>query len=270
MLAQEILLKAKKSVWSSRVSDNTSKIRGTGMDFCEIRPYQLGDDVRHINFLASSKGEELQTNVFNEDRQMSVVISALLTSSLYFGSHILKTQTVAETVAILGFSSLKQHHATKIVLFGKEMKVFILKSQAQLLEIIEYILNYDYKNIDFDLQKVQDFLLNHHKSFVVALGDFYTDYDLGAVAHKHQLSVVIIRDMLEENPEFLDNLDLVNLQNNHKISIDFNHNIVKKYQNTLQNMDEKTYTSLQKHRANIGKIYTTDDSFLKLNSIIGG
>jgi hypothetical protein len=40
-------------------------MRGDGLDFCEIRPYQAGDDIRKINFSASGKTGELQTNVFN-------------------------------------------------------------------------------------------------------------------------------------------------------------------------------------------------------------
>jgi uncharacterized protein (DUF58 family) len=40
--------------------EHLSKMRGDGLDFCEIRPYQAGDDIRKINFSASGKTGELQ------------------------------------------------------------------------------------------------------------------------------------------------------------------------------------------------------------------
>ena len=92
MLAQEILLRAKKNIFTNKSAGELSKIRGDGLDFCEIRPYEPGDEIRKINFNASGKTGELQTNIFNEDKQINIVICIMLSSSLHFGSQCLKAK----------------------------------------------------------------------------------------------------------------------------------------------------------------------------------
>ena len=55
MLAQEILLRAKKNVFTNKSAGELSKIRGEGLDFCEIRPYEPGDDIRKSTSLPVAK-----------------------------------------------------------------------------------------------------------------------------------------------------------------------------------------------------------------------
>lgn len=270
MLAQEILLRAKKNVWTHLSSENLSKIHGNGLDFAKIRPYQAGDDVRFINFTASAKTDELQTNVFYENKQISVVIAVFLTSSLYFGSKVLKTETIAEILAILALSSLKQHNKTKVILSSKTLDEFNIQDEAQVFEIIEKILNFNFKNNSLDFDIVKNFLLNYNKSLMFVLGDFYQQYNLDSVAHKHQLNNIIIRDKLEENPNFISNMDLVDRENNQLISIDFNKNVAKKYQNEISKIDNKNYNYFVQNNITFGKIFTDDNYFLRLNNILNG
>jgi uncharacterized protein (DUF58 family) len=268
MLAKEILLRAKKQVWTNKSSNSLSKIRGEGLDFCEIRPYQPGDDVRHINFTASAKGQELQTNVFNEDKQISVVIAVLLSSSLQFGSQTLKIETLAEIVAILGLSSIKQHNKTQLVLFEKKSIFFDLHNEAILLDALEFILNFDLAKITFDFKKANDFLATCPKSLVFLLGDFYTQYNYALTRKKHQLNALIVRDKLEENPNFLSQLDLVDFSTNHKIGVDFNAKISEKYQTKIQAIDKSISQYFAKNTIKSGKIYTHDSVFLTLNQLL--
>jgi uncharacterized protein (DUF58 family) len=270
MLAKEILLRAKKKVWTNLVSNNTSTIRGEGLDLCEIRPYQFGDDIRHINFIASSKGEELQTNVFNEDKQLNIFIGVILTPSLYFGSTLLKTETVAEVVATLGFSSLKQRNTTRVILFDSVIDSKEIKNEAQLLEVIETILEIDVKNSIVDTQKMNDFLLQYPKAYGFMVGDFYNNYHLGDSAYKHQLNAIIVRDRLEESPQFLKDLDVVSLENKARKSIDISHKTLQKYQENLNNFDNTLLLYFHKHHIQAGKVYNDDDIFLTLNAIVNG
>jgi uncharacterized protein (DUF58 family) len=94
----------KKNVFTQKSAEHLSKMRGDGLDFCEIRPYQVGDDIRKINLSASGKTGELQTNVFNEDRQINVVSCVMLSSSLHFGSVRLKNEFVQQSQQSTRFS----------------------------------------------------------------------------------------------------------------------------------------------------------------------
>ncbi len=268
MLAQEILLKAKKNVFTNRAADNLSRMRGEGMDFREIRPYQPGDDVRKINFCASSKTGELQTNVFNENKQLNIIISVVLLGSLYFGSVRLKSTLIAEVIAHLGYSSLQQKNKTKVVFFSSDLpKIFHLNCSGDLLKAIEYML-------EFDLLKsckshgLNDYLIQQKKSLVFLLSDFYQTFDGALISHKNQINALIMRDKLEEYPEFNAPLSLINAQSGSSTEINISKKLAKNYKKILEKQDNKLYLHAQKHKINIGKIYTCDDVFFKLLQIL--
>ncbi|HHB94019.1 MAG TPA: DUF58 domain-containing protein, partial [Campylobacterales bacterium] len=74
-VAKEILLRAKKDVFSGNLGNHITTFKGDGLDFREIRDYDYGDDIRKINWKATAKGNGLKTNVFNEERELNIVIA---------------------------------------------------------------------------------------------------------------------------------------------------------------------------------------------------
>jgi len=269
MLAQEILLRAKKNVFTNKSAGELSKIRGEGLDFCEIRPYEPGDDIRKINFSASGKTGELQTNIFNENKQINVVICIMLSSSLHFGSQCLKSETIAQIIALLGCSSIKQQNQTQLLFFTKaEQKIFSLRNTGDVLCAIEAILTWDLLNTQPDFQALNNYLLQHQKSMSFIIGDFYQNNDYSLIAHKNQINALIVRDTLEENPNFSSELDLVNAQSGDSVEANMNKKLALKYQTKLHAQDEILLSHFAKHRINAGKIYTSDDAFIKLNQIL--
>ncbi|AYQ56748.1 hypothetical protein THERMOT_433 [Bathymodiolus thermophilus thioautotrophic gill symbiont] len=269
MSAQEILLRVKKNVFTQKSAEHLSKMRGDGLDFCEIRPYQAGDDIRKINFSASGKTGELQTNVFNEDRQINVVICVMLSSSLHFGSVRLKNELIAEIVAHLAYSSMQQKNQTKLVFFfNNEQQVFQLNNMGSLLAATEELLNFDLLKTQISPETLNAYLVQQAKSLVFVIGDFYQSSDYSMIAHKNQINAILVRDPLEEFPNFGTELSLKNAQNNSDIEADFDKRLAKKYQSQLKIEDDKRYSHFAQHKINVGKIYTNDDVFVKLSQIL--
>jgi len=269
MLAQEILLRAKKNVFTNKSAGELSKIRGEGLDFCEIRPYEAGDDVRKINFSASAKTGDLQTNVFNENKQINVLICVVLSSSLHFGSQRLKSDTIAEIIALLGCSSIKQQNQTQLLFFTNgEPKLFHLNNTGDVLRVIEAIQSWDLLNIQSDLKSLDNYLLQQNKSLSFIVGDFYQMHDYSLVAHKHQINAIIVRDTLEELPLFASELDLVSAENGRTIEANMGKKLARKYQTKLLSQDDQLLSHFSKHGVNVGKIYTDDNAFIKLSQIL--
>jgi uncharacterized protein (DUF58 family) len=48
-------LKAKRQVYTLLSGNNLSKLHGEGYDFSELREYQMGDDIRKINWMITAK-----------------------------------------------------------------------------------------------------------------------------------------------------------------------------------------------------------------------
>lgn len=269
MQAQEILLKAKKNVFTRKTADSLSKMRGDGLDFCEIRPYQAGDDVRKINFNASSRMNELQTNVFNENRQINVVIAVVLSSSLHFGSVRLKNSLMAEIIANLGYSSMQQKNQTKVVFFsGLEQKIFSINHTGDLFLAIEYMLQVNLLKITTDFKVLNDYLIQQKKSLVFVLSDFYQPFDGVLIANKNQINALIVRDHLEEFPNLNAALHLINAQNNSSIELNLDKKLAQKYQTKLKKQDQKLHSHFLQYKINFGIIYTADDTFTKLSQIL--
>lgn len=269
MSAEEILLRVKKNVFTQKSAEHLSKMRGEGLDFCEIRPYQAGDDIRKINFSASGKTGELQTNIFNEDKQINVIVCVMLSSSLHFGSVRLKNELIAEIVAHLVYSSIQQKNQTKLVFFfNDEQQVIQLNNMGGLLLAIEALLNFDLLKTQINPEALNNYLLQQAKSLVFVIGDFYQSIDYSMIAHKNQINAILVRDPLEELPNFGTELSLANAQNHSHIEANFSKKIAKKYQSQLKVADDKHYLHFAQHNINVGKVYTNDDVFIKLSQIL--
>ena len=56
-----------------------SKIRGSGLDFAEVRVYQPGDDVRSIDWKVSARKQKVHTKLFHEEKERPVLVSVSYT-----------------------------------------------------------------------------------------------------------------------------------------------------------------------------------------------
>ena len=78
-----------------------SKIRGSGLDFAEVRVYQPGDDVRSIDWKVSARKQKVHTKLFHEEKERPVLVFVDQTQSMFFGSGVrLKSIAAAELGAL--------------------------------------------------------------------------------------------------------------------------------------------------------------------------
>ena len=93
MDSREIIRKVKRLgirtsrlVQSELTGEYRSVFRGQGMAFEEVRPYQIGDDVRAIDWNVSARMGELFVKVFTEERELIVMLLVDASASGSFGS----------------------------------------------------------------------------------------------------------------------------------------------------------------------------------------
>ncbi len=96
-----------RELLSGKVSTNlqpgqkASKIRGSGLDFAEVRVYQPGDDVRSIDWKVSARKQKVHTKLFHEEKERPVLVFVDQTQSMFFGSGVrLKSIAAAELGAV--------------------------------------------------------------------------------------------------------------------------------------------------------------------------
>ena len=271
-LAREIILRAKKDVFGSSIGDFVAPFKGDGLDFAEINDYHLGDDVKKINWKASAKSNSLKVNVFNEARELNIILIFMISGSINFGSVKLKQDVIAEILAILAYSSLKNKNRLWTLFFdNKELELFLpTKSEAIVYEIIKSTLNINVIGKKADFKNLCDYINTKfkQKSLIFLISDFYEKIDLSQIAHKNEVYALMIRDRLEEYPLLDGEFELVDGTNLRSNEFVLNKQVAKKYQKLLFKHDEKLIEHFLKHGINYGKIYTDDDLFLKLSSIL--
>ncbi|MCD6432596.1 MAG: DUF58 domain-containing protein, partial [Sulfurimonas sp.] len=104
---QKILVRARRQVFSEMVGNNPSIFQGEGYDFIELREYMPGDDIRHIDWNITAKMQKPYIKIFREERELNVVVASVLNGSVHFGSKKFKQESIAEIVALLSFSTIK-------------------------------------------------------------------------------------------------------------------------------------------------------------------
>jgi len=73
-------------VKSHRVGGFISRFRGRGMDFDESRLYQIGDDIRNIDWRVTARTGKAHTKIFREERERPVFVILDQMPSMFFAS----------------------------------------------------------------------------------------------------------------------------------------------------------------------------------------
>jgi len=271
---QKILVRARRQVFSEMVGNNPSVFQGEGYDFIELREYMAGDDIRHIDWNITAKMQKPYIKIFREERELNVVLVSVLNGSVYFGSKKFKQDTIAEVVALLGFSTLKNGDTLSSYIFTDKMNSHTKPSKKihQVQKIVGEILNFDalYKKVDFKV--IADSLYNRlkRKSLIIIVGDFFEIPNFKLLAKKHEVIAVIVRDKLEEKPPQMGFASLVDPESGAVLEGDFNASSVSAYAKKVQEHDRKLYEVFRKHQIRFTKIYTDSKAGVELRRMFEG
>ena len=95
--------------------------KGRGMTFSEVRQYQPGDEIRHIDWKVTARTQKAHTKVFIEERERPTLLITEQSPSFFFGSQVrLKTSQAMNIAAILAWVSLQQNERVGGLVFGQQ------------------------------------------------------------------------------------------------------------------------------------------------------
>ncbi len=272
--AKEIFLRARKDVFSGNLGNNITAFKGDGLDFSEIAEYSYGDDVRKINWKATAKVDKLKVNIFNEERELNIVLAFMVSGSIHFGSVKLKQDVIAEILALLSFSALKNDNRLQSLFFSDHEEKFFqpTKSESIVYGILEESLNINPLKKEVDFSKFCDFINNivKRKSLIFIVGDFYGDVDLSQIAHKNEVYALIVRDRFEESPQLNGSFEFIDPNTLDSNELILDKSVAKEYEKLILEHDRKLKEHFLKHQITYGKIYTDEDIFLRLSEILKG
>jgi len=221
---REILKKVKQIEVSTRSVVNEvfsgeyhSVFKGRGMEFAEVREYQPGDDVRTIDWNVSARSGHPFVKVFEEERELTVMLLVDVSSSGNFGTaDQFKREIAAELSAVLAFSAIKNNDKVGLMIFSDKIEKFIppRKGKKHVLRVIREILFYKPQDSSTDLNVALEYLsrIIKRKSTVFLISDFLTENfekSLHVANRKHDIIAISITDPREVS---LPDVGLIELQ----------------------------------------------------------
>ena len=146
---RQIEIRTKNIVNDFFGGDYHSNFKGRGMTFSEVREYVPGDDVRSIDWNVTARTGKPHIKIFEEERELSVLILIDVSSSGVFGSKKdLKIDLGIEIAAMLSFSAIKNNDKVGLALFSDKVEKYIppKKGKKHVLRLITDIVNHDFEN----------------------------------------------------------------------------------------------------------------------------
>ena len=261
-------LKARHQVYTLLSGHNLSKLQGEGYDFSELREYQIGDDIRKINWTITAKLGKPYIKELHANRELSVVVAAFMDASLYFGTGNDKQKKLTEVATLLGYAAQQNNDLfTGIQYTQNQTHATPPTKQLYHIEQFSHTL-YDTSLLNHTLSygtAIQDLFKRLAKpSLVFVISDFLEEVDLSLLSQKHEVIAVIIRDRAEEAPKKLGEVTLTSPQNKDKMDTYFGQRSIEKYLTKLKENDEKMAEHFARYDIRSVKIFTDDEVVSKL------
>lgn len=183
-----------------------SVFRGRGMSFEEVREYQLGDDVRAIDWNVSARYQAPYVKRFVEERELTVLLLADVSGSSAFGTRMRqKVELSAEVAALLAFAAIKNGDRAGLLAFSDRVERFVpaKRGRTHVLALVTELLSLEPKGKGTNIAAALEFVMQVQKrrAVVFLLSDFLSqgyERPLSLAAQRHDLIPVPISDPWEE------------------------------------------------------------------------
>ncbi|MEM1068663.1 MAG: DUF58 domain-containing protein [Planctomycetota bacterium] len=194
-----------------------SAFKGRGIEFEEVRPYQVGDDVRSIDWNVTARAGDPFVKLFREERELSVMLMVDLSGSQDFGTTLqTKRELVTELSATLAFSAIRNNDKVGLTLFTDRIEKSVppRKGTRHVLRLIRELLYCQPIGRGTDLSAALDHLnrTSSRRTVVFVISDFQDrgfDSSLRITRRKHDVIPVQITDPREWE---LPNVGLIRLR----------------------------------------------------------
>jgi uncharacterized protein (DUF58 family) len=236
MLSQEILARIKKlqlhtkrMLNSNRLGDYRSSKRGYGLEFDQIRSYELGDDVRFIDWKSSSRMNQLLVKQYLHECNKTVIIALDTSASLQYGSgKTLKDERAKEVATVLAFAALYGKASLGLILFSDEVEKFIPPKQGQphaqmIVDTIwQHVPTHKKTSLKNPLQRLAQLKRSDSLAFLVS--DFIDQYDyereLSYVSRLYDLVAIRCLDECEKVIPFSGTIEVIDPESNQSAVLD--------------------------------------------------
>ena len=235
MLPKELLKKIRRiEIRTSHLVNDAlagryhSAFKGRGMECEEVRPYQVGDDIRNIDWNVTARYGEPFIKVFREERELTVLLVVDLSRSHEFGSRDqFKRELVAELGATLAFSAIKNNDKIGLVCFTDRVEKFVppRKGSGHVLRVIRELLAFQPKGRGTNIAAALDHVnrIQRRRSVLFLISDFQDvgyERSIRIAKRRHDVIAVFVLDRREQSLPKAGLIELADNETGRRIIVD--------------------------------------------------
>jgi len=235
MIPKEILKKVRRLEITTRGMVNDvfsgeyhSVFKGRGMEFSEVREYQFGDDIRTIDWNVTARYGHPYVKVFEEERELTVVLMVDASSSGEFGTfERMKGEIAVEICALLAFSAIKNNDKVGLIIFTDKVEKFVppRKGKSHVLRVLRELLYFHPEDKMTDIATALEYFnrVIRRRSVVFLVSDFISkNYEraLSIANKKHDIVAIHIVDPREMELPNIGYIELEDAETGEQIVID--------------------------------------------------
>lgn len=213
MDTKELLKKVRKIEIKTRGLSNQifsgeyqTAFKGRGMAFSEVREYQVGDEIRTIDWNVTARFNHPYVKVFDEEREMTVMLLVDVSGSKNFGTQTQQKQELAtELCAVLAFSAIQNNDKVGVLFFSDQVEKFIppKKGRSHILMIIRELIDFKPAHKGTNVAEALRYFTSAIKkrSTAFLISDFMSEKfenELKIANRKHDLVALKLYDIHEE------------------------------------------------------------------------
>jgi uncharacterized protein (DUF58 family) len=222
-----------------------SAFKGMGIEFSEVREYQIGDDPRTIDWNVTARMNRPFVKEFIEERDLTLMMVFDISRSSEFGStRSIKKDVGIEICASLAMSAMKNNDKVGLMLTTDKIEKYIppMKGKRHALRIIrETIFHEPLHNItDLSVPMAELSKILKKKSVIFVISDFQDDArrfqkPLQVLNTRHDLVAIRLWDVREQELPDVGLIELEDEETKEQLLVDTaNPEFRKKYMEAVE------------------------------------
>ncbi len=263
---EELKLKSQNGFYSILSGEHESTEFGSGLEFADIIEYSSNHSARHINWKRSTISSTPYVNIFNETKELNIVIVLALSGSILFKNKLNIARDAFASLALAG-----SNENLKLITFTNKLEAIYNPRGNDSFEIAyEIATQKELLGIEAHYKKLISFLSANieKKSLIFIISDFLEDIDFSSLAFKHKLYAIIIRDSNEEKITPLGERLFLDLSSGIKSKLNITQSSAKRYNNKFKKFDKKLQKNFIKNEIEFVKIYSQNEVIYKLKELL--
>jgi len=224
MIPREILKKVQRIEIQTRGIVNDvfsgeyhSVFKGRGMDFSEVREYQIGDDIRTIDWNVSARAGRPYVKVFEEERELTVMLLVDVSSSADFGTfEQMKGELAVELCAVLAFSAIKNNDKVGLMIFTDRIEKYVppKKGKSHVLRVLRELLYHRPEGSGTDIRAALEYLsrIQQKRATVFLVSDFISEGYERALQIANKKNDIVAMTIVDPREREMPNVGLLELE----------------------------------------------------------